>query len=203
MAVNTNTVVYILAVVISYLIIIYILIKFPNGTFKPILNKAIDSSEFQPAIFKIYDKSNEKECNRLIIVEPFNWMVLAVSGKLYILNTEGKITCGLNTTKAVIVGDNFYNETCLTNNLSDIISDYTTTSTYKIVPYNLTPNFNILSALNILAKDWITFDVESLPSSRSRRDISRLNIVSDNQVYSQEELVNILRKYEFNLTSNE
>lgn len=131
-----------------------------------IVNEATLRSEYSPTIFKIYDKSTETVCNRLIIVEPFDWYVWACRGELYILNPEGGIKCAANSTPAIQVLSDQFLETCLKLNLNSILDVYVNGKIPHIVSYEITTTtFTILSALNILMKDLITFNIDNNTSN--------------------------------------
>ena len=129
-----------------------------NGIFDQVVNK----SEFNPTVFKIYDKSTKDVCNRLILVSPFEWYIWACRGELYIINPEGGLQCPLTSCSAVRVFKDQFVETCLDLDLNSIVKMYTEGKSPLLVPYEITKStFTILSALNILVKKWVTFDVSN------------------------------------------
>lgn len=153
-------VMYYTTVIICIGIIIYILFKFDNNIFRFIFNRAIDESEFKPTVFKIYDKSSVDVCDRLIVIEPFNWVVWACRGNLYVLNPEGGIICGSSSTPAIHITSTKFIETCLKLNYFSIKDGYMNDVEPTIVPYTIENNrFTILTALNILVTKYITFNV--------------------------------------------
>lgn len=123
------------------------------------IDRAVERSAFRPTVFKIYDKSSDTVCDRLIVVEPFDWYVWACRGQLFVLNPEGgSVKCQAGTTPAVRVLEKQFYETCVNLDLDTLLRAYTTTGVYKEVPYEIEGTvFTVLSALNILCKDWITF----------------------------------------------
>jgi hypothetical protein len=129
---------------------------------KPMIDRAVQDSEYNPTEFYIYDKSTERVCNRLIQIKPFDWYVWATGKDLYILNQEGGISCGPASTPVIRVLKDHFIETCLKIDYDSILRGYTgeeSNATLKVVPYTIeSRTFTILSALNILVKDWIYFD---------------------------------------------
>lgn len=112
---------------------------------------AIDRSAFAPEQFKIYDRSTATECNRLIVVAPFDWYIWACRGEVYILAPERGIRCSANATPAVQVFRDEFSETCLTIDFDSVLRQYVGSLPPVIVPYEITgTTFTVLSALNIL-----------------------------------------------------
>lgn len=117
-------------------------------------------SEFNPTEFRIYDRSTETVCDRLIIVHPFEWYIWAVRGELYIVNPEGGVKCSPNTTPAIKVYKDKFIETCITLNFNALVKSYTAKKPF-IQKYEInTKTFTILSALNLLFDGFIKFDHE-------------------------------------------
>ena len=153
--------VFVVIVILSALIYVNALKKriHLNST----IDLAVETSEYNPTEFLIYDKSTKDVCNRLIHIKPFDWYVWATGKELYILNPEGGISCGSGNTPAVRVLKNQFIETCLKIDYDSILRGYMNDeAVLKVVPYQIeTRTFTILSALNILVKDWIYFEVDA------------------------------------------
>lgn len=127
-----------------------------------IIDEVSKRAEFSPTTFKIYDRSTADICNRLIVVAPFDWYIWACRGELYILNPEGGIKCAANTTPAIQVLSDQFLETCLKLDLNSILDTYVNGKIPYVVPYEITTTtFTILSALNILMQEYITFDIQN------------------------------------------
>lgn len=125
-----------------------------------ILNAAVDKSKFNPTTFHIYDRSTPNICDRLIIVQPFEWILWAINDSLYILNPEAGIKCSPNSVSAIQVDGKQFVETCLKLNLNSILQHYQRGRTPHIIDYTIeTPTFTILSAINLLVRNYITFKV--------------------------------------------
>nr|DBA13079.1 TPA: 19kDa protein [Oryctes rhinoceros nudivirus] len=140
-----------------------------------IIDEAVLRAEYTPTIFKIYDKSTDEICNRFIVVSPFDWYIWACRGELYILNPESGIKCAPNTTPAVQVLKDQFLETCLKLNLNSILDMYVNGKTPYIVPYEIeSTTFTILSALNILMKEYITFHVDDTPTLVNNNNLPKL-----------------------------
>lgn len=139
-----------------------------------LFDESVRKSQFEPTVFRIYDKSSETVCNRLIVVDPFHWYIWAIRGELYILNPEGGIKCQPDSTPAIRVYTTQFVETCLKLNMNSILKSYTSNIIPKVVPYELDgTTFTIFSALNILMKEYITFDKE-LDQTTSIQTANRL-----------------------------
>lgn len=147
------------------------------------IDRAVERSAFRPTVFRIYDKSSDAVCDRLIVVEPFDWYVWACRGQLFVLNPEGgSVKCQAGTTPAVRVLERQFYETCVNLDLDTLLRGYTTTGVLKEVPYDIEgTTFTILSALNILCKEWITFekDDDEAPKIRVRRSAGEREIDGD------------------------
>lgn len=117
-------------------------------------------AEFTPTYFRIYDKSTDDVCNRLVVVEPFGWYLWASNGELYVLNPEATVHCSNNATPAVRVFRHVFVETCLSLSFDSVVSSYTNVIRDPVlVPYKIeTTTFTILDAINILLKSWLKFD---------------------------------------------
>lgn len=81
----------------------------------------------------------------------------AIQGELYILNAEGIYSCPQDNTACIRVFEDQFVETCLGINYDNLLQSYKRLP-YVSVPYEIeTTTFTIFSALNILAKKYITF----------------------------------------------
>lgn len=142
------------------------------------IDEASFKSQFDPTVFKIYDKSSAEHCDRFIVVFPFDWFIWVRNGEAYIVNPEGAITCGHKSTPAIQIFASknkkltTFLETCLQINLTAIIASYTSRLP-KIVPYEIKgTTFTVLSALNILCRDgWIAFKTRDEPRGLSGKDV--------------------------------
>lgn len=128
---------------------------------KNIINEATTKSKFNPTTFHIYDRSTKTICDRLIVIMPFEWYLWAINNQLYILNPEAGIKCNANSVSAIQVQKNQFIETCLQLNLNSILQHYQRGKTPYIVDYTIeSDTFTILSAINLLAREYITFQVD-------------------------------------------
>lgn len=126
------------------------------------ITQAANYSEFAPTHFRIYDKSTATTCNRLIVVEPFNWYLWAANGELYILNPESAVHCGNNTTPAVQVLKHRFVNVCLVMSFDSVVSAYTQKITPILIAYDIdSTQFTIIDAINLLMKSWLSFDPEN------------------------------------------
>ncbi|AYP97938.1 19K protein [Mauternbach virus] len=155
----------IIIVIICLVCLVYMYIFKRNANVDNIINQSVEKSQYHPTVFKIYDKSSETNCNRVIIVEPFGWYLWAIRGELYILNPESGIRCSHGSMSAIQVFATQFVETCLTLDMNSIYLGYINGKTPKIVPYEIDDTtFTILSAINILVKNYIHFDLETSTS---------------------------------------
>nr|AJZ73138.1 PIF-4 [Venturia canescens] len=154
-----NGIIAALLVIAALVLLIHMFYRNRDTNVDNIINLAVSKATFNPGVFKIYDNSTENKCNRLIEISPFGWVVWAYYEELYILNPEGGIVCAIGRTPAVRVYADRFIETCLKISYDSIIHEYKRLPV-KHVPYEIDDNtFTILSALNILVKDWITFEI--------------------------------------------
>ena len=170
MTIDVPTVIRCLCTFVSFLVAVallcYIYIIYGNKmTTSPVVDYAVEKSAFAPTVFQIYDRSTNRVCDRLIIVRPFDWTVWACRGELYVLNPESGFSCGPNTTPAVRVYAEQFVPICLKIPYDSILNHYRSRPC-KHVPYEFDgPTFTILSALNILVRDWIYFNLEVTKTS--------------------------------------
>lgn len=158
---SINLPVLVITCLTALAILVYIWVKNKEVNIGGIVDHAAQEAAFNNNVFIIRDRSSHAVCNRLITVRPFDWTVWACRGELYILNPEGGIHCSAGHTPAVKVYADQFVETCLTLPYDTIINWYSKNNGAKIkhVPYEITGStFTILTALNVLAKDWITID---------------------------------------------
>lgn len=155
-----TTVLAILIVAIIFVAVYYMWRFNRNLDVKSLLNDAVNKSKFNPTSFHIYDRSTDEICDRLIIVQPFEWLLWAINNSLYILNPEAGIKCSTNSVSAIQVDGKQFIETCLKLNLNSILQHYQRDRTPYIVNYSIeTTTFTILSAINLLAREYITFNI--------------------------------------------
>lgn len=168
---SINLPVLVITVLTALAILVYIWVKNKEVNIGGIVDHAAQEAAFNSNVFIIRDKSSNTVCNRLITVRPFDWTIWACRGELYILNPEGGIQCSAGRTPAVRVYADQFVETCLTLSYDTIIGSYSKRNGAKIkhVPYEIEGStFTILTALNVLAKDWITFDTDDAQSTTGK-----------------------------------
>lgn len=154
-----STVLFIISLLIAIATLLFIdHIVRERLNFAAVTREAIKESAFEPTVFMIYDRSTKNVCDRLIRVMPFDWWIWACRNELFILNPEGSIKCAAGSTPAVQVFASQFIETCLSVSFDSIVNSYTRLRS-KIVPYEIeNDTFTVLSALNLLVKEWIAFD---------------------------------------------
>lgn len=148
-----------LAVFIASAAMIYMIAAKQSLGVAALVQQAARKSAFSPTKFEMFDRSEQGVCDRLIVVMPFEWYVWNCRGRVLILNPEGGIRCSAGKMSAVRVTPSAeFVETCVDANLATLIDVYRATGKHFSVPYDLpqgTTTFTILSALNILAKEWL------------------------------------------------
>lgn len=159
-----------LFIVITAIFVICILFMIYNcrlSTLPESIESASKSSQFKPTFFEIYS-ANETVCDRLIIVQPFGWYILAKSGAVFVLNQSG-YSCNLGTTPAVRIptkGNSATEElelmnVCLNFELSKLVNAYKLHKKYTVY-YTIEKlqseenKFTVLDALNYLFTKYIT-----------------------------------------------
>lgn len=119
------------------------------------------NSKYSPTVYEIYDKSNETTCDRLIVVQPFQWFIWAIKGELYVLCPENGNECGLNSVSAIRFTKNSFQKICLHLNFTNLYEGYKR-ETKKLVPYEITSErFTVITAINYLLTKFITFEDDS------------------------------------------
>lgn len=148
-------------VVISILCILY----FNRTSFiEKTINRVSQETQFSPTYFEIYDKSTPESCDRLIIVYPFQWYILASNDNVYIVGdtnyTEG---CSANSIDAIrITTEKDFIYCCLNFTLIEMLNLYQNNITPVRINYNMEElqskknAFTILDALNFLFTKYIT-----------------------------------------------
>lgn len=162
-----NTVVFIFITIVVILSLFFLETMRKRINFGQYVADAAKRSAFSPTEFHIYDKSTTERCDRLIIVRPFDWYIWAIGEQVYILNPEGSIRCDTGSTSAVKVLKTQFLEVCLKIGYDSLLRGYTEGAMpSKIVPYDIDgTTFTVLSALNLLVKEYVTLADEETPKS--------------------------------------
>lgn len=186
-------------------LLVYIAFKYDKFSIRNIINKAVNSSEYKPTIFEIYDRSTEQICDRLVIIKPFDWYLWNVNDELYVLNPENGMFCGPGSTPAVKILKSECIKFCLQLDFDSIIRSYKQVTKHEI-EYNIDkPIFTIFTALNILCKKYLKFKLSDTLNSETIKDIeSNVNIETKNYEYisnlkgniSQKDLMQLMLSYE-------
>lgn len=139
--------------------------------FEKTIQKASKETQFGTTFFEIYDKSTTEICDRLILVQPFGWLIWSKNGKVYVLGDTNH-DCPLNYTPAAFIpnivgeGDHYYNfnGVCLHIVLNDVVNNYRNNIMPAIIPFDIPKlqarpsQFTIIDALNYLFTKWLTMD---------------------------------------------
>lgn len=203
-----NIIIIVLVCLVSLVCIYYMYFVKKRGNIDKIIDEAVNESAYRPTVFKIYDKSSNDICNRLIIVSPFDWYIWACRGELYILNPEGGLHCAIGSTPAIRVFASQFIETCLKLDMNSILDNYTLGRIPTVVPYDIEgTTFTVLSALNILMKSYITFDRESvdLPHQSIKplgRDLTPDDLIKITSRHHQKDTNSLHRSYRKHVTQS-
>jgi hypothetical protein len=142
----------------------------PVARIESVYMDAEKSTRFEPTYFLVYDRSTETECNRLVRVMPFNWIIWAINNEIYIIESTGATLCPPGTTPAIQVTSDIYSmtSTCITVLFQSILNLYPNEPRkifYDVTESAVQDKFTILDALNILFIDLLTikFDVDDIP----------------------------------------
>lgn len=129
------------------------------------IQQAALNSEFKQCEFVVYDKSSKTVCDRLIIIEPFNWVLWNTRKNLFVLNPERDIQCSGHNNGAIrMLREEFY-ETCLDVSYDYIVKNYMTVGSNDVnvhrVPYTINDRvFKITDAINrLMDLDLLSFDL--------------------------------------------
>lgn len=119
------------------------------------IGEASKKTRIQQFYFEIYDKSTQHNCNRLIIIKPFDWHILARFNEVFILN-QSNIECNNRSTPASrIIDSDVFENVCVSSVFVEILDDYMTIVPNKI-PFSVDGmQFTILEALNILGDGYL------------------------------------------------
>lgn len=165
-----------------------------------------------PTYYDIYDRSTETECDRLIIVKPFDWYIWAKNGLVYLLNATNE-NCPITYTPSTLVpastnlDDASYNfkSVCLYIVFNDVIESYKNNNigikvNFQIEEIQAQRNkFTILDALNDLFKNYITMDKENAANVDGDGQISRSKLLEKYTIKSTTNLNNLVKNVKNNL----
>lgn len=138
----------------------------PVARIENVYMEAEKSTRFEPTYFLIYDRSTQTECNRLIRVMPFNWLIWAINSDVYIIESTGATLCPPGTTPAIQVTSDIYSmtSTCITvlfQSILNLYPDQPIKVFYDITDSAVPNKFTVLDALNILFKSYITIEFKN------------------------------------------
>ncbi|UHB41829.1 PIF-4/ODV-E28 [Macrobrachium rosenbergii nudivirus] len=155
------------------LIVIILLIIFTNNPhiIEKQVEQASENTQYKPTSFVIYDKSTADVCDRLVIVEPFQWHILATNGEVFLLN-ESNTTCPINYTPVLLTPHNkddditkqVFSDVCINRVFNEMVNAYTDNIIPKKIFFEIEDlqakkdKFTILDCLNFLFKNYITMD---------------------------------------------
>jgi hypothetical protein len=152
-------VIYILLVVLVVALLIYYR---PTKQMSEAYANAEEETRFATTFFLIYDNSTPDLCDRLIKVMPFEWLIWAINGDVYIIETATGTMCQKGTTAAMKVTTDIFTmvSTCLSVTMQTILNLYRDPIrvNYDVSVSSVRNTFTILDALNMLFKEYIRMD---------------------------------------------
>lgn len=145
----------------------------PIKKIETIYTTAEKNTRFEPTYYLIYDRSTETNCNRLIRVMPFNWVIWAINSDIFIIETTGAAICPPGTTPAVQVLEDKYSmsTSCLTvlfQSILNLYPDQPHKIFYDIEKSAVPHKFTILDALNNLFEQYLTISFTNKESLTNR-----------------------------------
>ncbi|AAN04397.1 Orf103 [Heliothis zea nudivirus] len=189
----------VLGIAIIAIVYTFSLLKTSNlgKTMGSLTDEATDSTKFNASFFEIYDKSTDDYCDRLILVQPFNWIIVAKGGQMYAL-TDVQHKCPPTTTRAVKLHSNQdkFKYVCLSLTKMQLIELYRNTAhnvlklTFDVDALQSDEKrFTILDACNyLLAQGYAVLDVKegekvdntkaTKPSDKDAEDDARFSILN-------------------------
>lgn len=130
---------------------------------------AEENTRFKSTFFLIYDRSTSDICDRLIIVQPFGWIIWAINGDVYILDNVVTNVCPLGSSLAIRVTNDIitFNTICINAVPLSLINMYKDPQRidYNIEESSQKNKFTVLDALNILFKNYITIQFDKKNST--------------------------------------
>lgn len=145
----------------------------PIKHIESIYKKAEKNTRFEPTYYLIYDRSTPDECNRLVRVMPFNWVIWAINSNIFIIETTGAAVCPSGTTPAIQVLSDIYSmsTTCVTVLFQSILNLYPDKPHkifFDIEKSSVKYKFTILDALNDLLENYLTISFNNIPEQINR-----------------------------------
>lgn len=140
------------------------------------VNSASDDAKFEPTYMVVYENSDITKgiCDRLIVIYPFMWYVLAYFGDVLVVDTINSSYCPRSAYTFVYkvphTVDGKFIGLCINFDLEDLLTYYSSNCKCYKIPYrveSLQSNancFTIIDVLNFLFKYYITINVESSTS---------------------------------------
>lgn len=160
--------VYVLLYLFLLIGLIVFLIKNKPNVFETTYKEAEEKTRFNPTYFLIYDNSTDEKCNRLIVVQPFSWLVWATNNSVYIFDSVSGHQCPLGTSPAIKVTQDIFSMKAECINIVPTalynLYDPPIRVDYDITESALPNKFTVLDALNILFKKYITADFQEEPT---------------------------------------
>lgn len=136
-----------------------------------IIDMATSDSQYIPTIYEVFDKSTETNSNKLVIIQPFNWMILNINNTLYVIDQIGAGVCGVGTTTAYQVSEDNLFQICLSSDINALVSSYKTSGKFYKIAYELNETtFTVISAINELSKTILQFDPKPIVKSKIKME---------------------------------
>lgn len=126
--------------------------SFKPNTMDKVLAKAFVSSEQTTHYVEVYDNSTDDVVDKLVIVNPYGWILWNFDGRLFIVNPEvGVQTCTRGFSVYEVSSNLAFVKRCVNAKLIDLLNFYHTKRTAEIVPFEPKNVYTILDCIEFLS----------------------------------------------------
>nr|AYH52229.1 putative per os infectivity factor PIF4 [Microplitis mediator] len=180
-------------IIILGLCIKVILLKKSYASPEQIFDEISSSFNFRPTYLEIYDQSIKSNCDRLIVVRPFDWSFWAINGHCYVLNSLRAFDCPQKMSPtliidAITVKEKFLNPICYPIDYSIVLNEYKSHGPPIVNYFNIEDvmkrgRFTIIDALNYLFKYYIEIDLDKEKAHPVNKKIAKSFKKKLNQIH--------------------
>lgn len=184
-----NIIGYILLILL--LVIIFILFIYYKNPISKAVNDSIITTNFEPLKIIIYDKTYEKNCNRYIIIKPFNWYFFVLNNKTYALDYDSGYNCPANTSPGIhIHKSDIFKVVCLEINRESLESYFITNNLKIEKKFTInSEKFTIADCLNLLIENKL-IPIEDAEDKEFSPLLYNTKIIKN--IYTNKSLYNII-----------
>jgi len=177
---NNNFCVFFVLMFVVFLLCLFAYILLTINRLLPIKEiekHAFTESDFQQTEYWIYDRGGQSDnCDRLIVVRPFEWYLLNTNKQLFLVDPDRPINCGANKVSALRILRDSLIECCLDLSFDSLLQLYDRKDSVPFVriPFTIKDNhFTIYTAINELALNYLDFE----PNPKSLHSFAKLENV--------------------------